>query len=171
MSELLERWSIELQLGTKAHGQSCRRGCLCGKFRHHAITEPTPISMTHSSHPKTSTVEQTTHWQRASKRLWIAMLVRYLGATLVISPSLCSLALLVAAPFPAMQSLFQMLLVPLVVLANLAAMLWATRQALLKTYPEGSFRLVQDAVPASASERGQTSEPATVSHFNHQASQ
>jgi hypothetical protein len=127
--------------------------------------------MTHSSHPRTSNAEQTLHWQRASKRLWIALLVRYLGATLVISPSLCTLALLVAAPFPAMQSLFQILLVPLVVIANLAAMLWATRQALLKTYPEGFFRLVQDEDPASASEREQTKEPAAGSHFKHQASQ
>ncbi|WP_131279125.1 hypothetical protein [Hylemonella gracilis] len=127
--------------------------------------------MPHSYSSRTSNTEQTLRWQRASKRLWTALLVRYLGATLVISPSLCTLALLLAAPFPAMQNLFQLLLVPLIVIANLAAMLWATRQALLKTYPEGSFRLVQDEAPASTSEKEQTKEPAAGAHFKHQASQ
>ena len=81
------------------------------------------------------------NWVIATRRMWVALLLRYLIASTVVSPSVAVLALLVSAIFSQSQLAFYIVFLSLGITANLAAMLWATRQALLKAYPEGKFHL------------------------------
>ena len=82
-------------------------------------------------------------WERASRRFGLSMLVRYFAANLVLSPIVAALALLASAAFSGGPSMFTALVVPLAAMSNLAAWLWATRQALLRSYPEGRFVLMR----------------------------
>ena len=83
-----------------------------------------------------------TAWERASRRLWLSMLMRGMLANVVLSPGVAAVALLSSFVLSGGTSMFVVLLVPLATATNLAAWLWATRQALLRSYPEGRFVLV-----------------------------
>jgi hypothetical protein len=84
-------------------------------------------------------------WQTATRRLWLSTIFRYLGASLVLSPAIAVIALLSS------EFLFfspnSMLFISLIlgVAVNLLAGLWATRQAIMKSYPEGKFVLVKNS--------------------------
>jgi hypothetical protein len=81
-------------------------------------------------------------WQRATRRLWFGIVVRTLCASIVLSPCVAAVALLFSHFVPILSQSFFYITWALGLVVNLLAWLWATRQALLKAYPEGGFQLV-----------------------------
>lgn len=94
-------------------------------------------------------------WNAATRRLWLRTVGLVLAAAIVLSPAIAAVALLVSrfgfgatSAFDYMSPVMWLLGIAM----NLLIWLWATRQALIRNYPEGRFELVphQAAGPAQA---------------------
>jgi hypothetical protein len=81
-------------------------------------------------------------WFSATRRLWFGIVARTLCASVVVSPTVAAVALLVAKFGIGIPDAFPYIVALLGVVANLLVWLWATRNALQQSYPQGVFRLV-----------------------------
>ena len=87
-------------------------------------------------------------WYLATRRLWVGVLVRTFFASVVVWPTVATIALLVTyLGFGSESSAFFFLTLPLGIVINLLALLWAIRQSLQQQYPQGVFRLVSNESP------------------------
>lgn len=81
-------------------------------------------------------------WLSATRRLWLGIVVRTACGALVLSPAVAAVSLLVARFVLGTPEAFGYILLPLSLLTHLLVWLWATRNALQQSYPQGVFRLV-----------------------------
>ena len=83
-------------------------------------------------------------WLSATRCLWLGIVVRTLCGAVVVSPAVAVVSLLVARFVFGSPEAFGYVAVPLGLVAHLLVWLWATRNALQQSYPQGVFRLVDD---------------------------
>ena len=81
-------------------------------------------------------------WLSATRRLWLGIVVRTVCGALVLSPAVAAVSLLVARFVLGTPEAFGYILLPLSLVTHLLVWLWATRNALRQSNPEGAFRLV-----------------------------